>query len=107
MRRMVLATLGVVAMVGVAQAQDIGERLGRAWQEFQGGQQGPAQTDPRYDPRLDRQPGGPGYGGDDRRYSENDRMRQLDEADRRLDAQQRQIDQERRQIEAERRRLTR
>ncbi|WP_157033474.1 hypothetical protein [Belnapia moabensis] len=108
MRRMGLAALGVAAMLGTAaQAQDIGERLGRAWQELQGGQQGPAQTDPRYDPRLDRQPGGPGYGGEDRRYSENDRMRQLDEADRRLDAQQRQIDQERRQIETERRRLTR
>jgi hypothetical protein len=111
MRRTVWAALGAVAVLGAApgagRAQDIGERLGRAWQEFQGGQQAPAQTDPRYDPRQDRRPGGPGYGGEDRRYSENDRMRQLDEADRRLDAQQRQIDQERRQIEAERRRLTR
>lgn len=108
MRKVMLAALGLAAVLGTtAQAQDIGERLGRAWQEFQGGQQGPARTDPRYDPRQDQRPGGPGYGGDDRRHSENDRMRQLDEADRRLDEQQRQIDQERRQIEAERRRLTR
>ncbi len=106
MRRMVLAALGVVVM-GSAQAQDVGERLGRAWQELQGGQQGPARTDPRYDPRQDQRSGGPGYGGEDRRYSENSRMQALDEADRRLDMQQRQIDDERRQIEAERRRLTR
>lgn len=108
MRRMILVAFGVGAIgIGTAEAQDIGERLGRAWQELQGGQQ--AQPDPRYDQRYDQRQD-PRYdprAGDDRRYSENDRIRALDEADRRLDAQQRQIDQERRQIEAERRRLMR
>ncbi|MBL6454803.1 hypothetical protein JMJ55_05670 [Belnapia sp. T6] len=126
MRQLVRAAVAVLALAPVAAgAQDIGERLQRAWDGLQGQQQAPdrrvdprydqrtdprydQRADPRYDPRVDPRSGSPAYdrSPEDRRYREGS-GRSMTEADRRLEERQRQLDEEQRRLDAERRRMGR
>jgi hypothetical protein len=90
---------------GAASAQDIGERLGRAWEGLQGEPQQRRDDDQRYRD---------GYREDDRRRARDgydrggrDQRRDLESTERRLDEDQRRLDAERRRVEAERRRVDR
>lgn len=134
MRQLVRAAVAVLALApAAAGAQDIGERLQRAWDGLQGQQQAPdrrvdprydqrtdprydqrtdprydQRADPRYDPRVDPRSGSPAYDRrpEDRRYQEGSGRPGI-EADRRLEERQRQLDEEQRRLDAERRRMGR
>jgi len=95
-----VALAGILA-AGSAPAQDVGERLNRAWEGFQGEPQRRDQDTRSRD----------GYRDDDRRRSRDgydrsgsDRQRSLDADERRLVEDQRRLDAERRRLEDERRR---